>query len=59
MEMCRLAWLSCKRVCAVERLVNGAVIKENLVIRAGAIGCFYKPPGNLDLLGAVRKALKH
>ena len=41
------------------RLRNGAVTKENLIIRTGAIGCFYKPFSDLDLLGAVSKALKH
>ena len=41
------------------RLMNGAVTKENLVIRAEAVGCFYKLFSDLDLLGAVSKALKH
>ncbi len=40
-------------------LKNGAVTKENLVIRAEAVGCFYKLFSDFDLLGAVSKALKH
>ncbi len=41
------------------RLMYEAVMKANLVVRAEATGCFYKPFSDLDLLGAVSKALKH
>jgi hypothetical protein len=41
------------------RLMDGPVKKKKLVIRARASGCLNKPFSDLDLSGAVRKALKH